>query len=124
MILLLGCNSDPAINNIHDEYQETQSTITNNIDKENDQDIKISSNKLKISIPKKANIDIVNKGNNLNNCNRYNGVGTKISVTECLEINYAENSHPRQTLNLWIPCKINECNQKLFPLIIHNQFSI
>ena len=119
LILLLGCNSAPAINNIHDEYQETQSTISNNIDKEHDQDIKISSNKPKNSIPKKVNIDIVNEGNNLNNCKRYKGVGTKISVTECLEINYAENSHPRQTLNLWIPCKINECNQKLFPLIIH-----
>ena len=56
---------------------------------------------------------------NINNCNQYKGVGTKITVTECLEINYAENSHPKQTLNLWIPCKINECNKKLFPLIIH-----
>ena len=54
-----------------------------------------------------------------NNCNKYKGVGTKISVTECLEINYAENSHPKQTLNLWIPCKINECSKQLFPLIIH-----
>ena len=65
MILLLGCNSDPAINNIHDEYQETQSTITNNIDKKNDQDIKKwnlkfkhDNKKFKVGINWQANLNI------------------------------------------------------------------
>ena len=40
------------------------------------------------------------------------------NITGCLDKNYADNTNNRQSLNLWLPCKINECNKK-FPLIIH-----
>ena len=40
------------------------------------------------------------------------------NITACLDKNYAGNNNIRQTLNIWLPCKIHHCDKK-FPLIVH-----
>lgn len=115
--ILISCSEEQESSDLIDtdlnNYKE--SIKTNEYDQDsNDEDDSVSdsSNKNTNIISSSVKTDAIKE---LQNCSDFNDSIT----TVCKEINYAGTDNTRQTLNLWIPCKINECSNKQYPVVIH-----